>query len=454
MKFALDTACERALTGTEGPSDALPDHGTHSKESLVTDWEKIDSDLTTPTFFAGTYFHDTFAVMRREDPVHWTQGNYPNGFWSLTKYDDVLRLLDDPVLFSIKHGPHLPPDAIPYTEDQLHDLGFDIGIASTDPPYHLKLRAPMNPHFSVPAVAKMRADVEQIVDGIFDEVLPRGRADLVEDLAAQVPVRLFLPMMGVPEEDWAYIRHLTIQLLHPEDPEFKREGEDAAQTTIDAQVEIYDYIYKLVEKRRAQPTDDFTSLIANMRVASGEQLTLRQATVYAMTVIQGGLETTRNAAAVGMYELVKDPAQAKLLRDDSSIVKSAVEEIIRWVTPSKNRARIAMEDTDIFGKPIKKGDWVVGWAVSANRDEEVFGPTANRFDITRTPNKHLGFGDGEHICLGRNVARLEIEVLIKKFAALIDNAALVGEPNWVVSDNTTGFKKLEISFTPRVLAVV
>jgi cytochrome P450 len=219
----------------------------------MTDWDQIDRDLTTPEFFAGTDFHVTFDVMRREDPVHWTKGLYPNGFWSLTSYADVLRLLDDPVLFSIKNGPHLPPEAIPYTDAQLRDLGFDIGIASTDPPYHMTRRAPMNPHFSVPAVAKIRDDVERIVDEIFDGVLPRGEADLVEDLAAQVPVRLFLPMMGVPKEDWAYIRGLTIQLLHPEDPEFQREGEDAVQTTIDAQVEIYDYKCGATRDRRPDP---------------------------------------------------------------------------------------------------------------------------------------------------------------------------------------------------------
>jgi cholest-4-en-3-one 26-monooxygenase len=416
----------------------------------VTDWKRIDDDLTTPNFFAGTDFHETFAVMRREDPVHWTQGKYERGFWSLTRYQEVLELLDDPMTFSIRNGPHLPPEAKEYTDEQLRGLGFDVNIASADPPIHMSRRAPMNPHFSMPKVNRMRGEVEQIVEEIFQEVAPRGEADLVEDLAAQVPVRLFLPMMGIPQQDWAWVRGLTIALLHPEDPEFQHKGEDSTQTMIDAQVELYKYMEEHVERRRKDPQDDFTSIIANMRV-DGELLGLREATVNALTVIQGGLETTRNAAAMGMYELVRDPAQAQLLRDDPAVAKTAVEEIVRWVTPSKNRARIATDDTEIGGKKIKTGDWVVGWAVSANRDEEVFGPTANQFDITRTPNKHLGFGDGQHLCLGRNVARLEIEVLIRRFAEVITDPELIGEPDWVVSDNTTGFKRQGIKFTPKAL---
>jgi cytochrome P450 len=419
----------------------------------VTDLSKIDDDLTTPEFFAGTGFHEAFAVLRREDPVHWTQGRYERGFWSLSRYEDVLRLLDEPELFSIKNGPHLPPEAREFTDEQLRAMGMDVGIASTDPPLHKGRRAPMNPHFSVPAVGKLRGEVAAITEEILAEVAPRGEADIVEDLAAQLPVRLFLPMMGVPREDWKFVRSLTIALLHPEDPEFKREGEDATQTMIDAQQQLYNYMYRLVGKRREQSADDFTSLIANMKVA-GELLDQREATWYCLTVIQGGLETTRNAAAMGMYELIRDPRQAQLLRDDPKLAKSAVEEIVRWVTPSKNRARIATADTDLFGKPVKKGDWVVGWAVSANRDEEVFGPTANQFDITRNPNKHLGFGDAEHMCLGRNVARLELEVLIQRFTEVITDAELLGEPDWVVSDNTTGFKRLGIRFTPKTLAAL
>ncbi|MFV2178574.1 cytochrome P450 [Actinomadura sp. LOL_016] len=419
----------------------------------MTDWEKIDDDLTTPTFFAGTDFHATFATLRREDPVHWTKGNYERGFWSLTRHTDVLRLLDEPELFSIRNGPHLPPEAKEFTGEQLRAMGMDVGIASTDPPRHHSRRIPMNPHFSVPAVRRLRGEVENISEEIFREVAPRGEADIVEDLAAQLPVRLFLPMMGIPKADWRFVRNLTVALLHPEDPEFKRKGEDATQTMVDAQQELYAYMYEHVGRRRADPQDDFTSLIANMKV-DGEPLGQREATWYCLTVVQGGLETTRNAAAMGMYELIRDPRQAQLLREDSTVATTAVEEIIRWVTPSKNRARTATADTDMFGKPMKKGDWVVGWAVSANRDETVFGSTADRFDITRTPNKHLGFGDGVHLCLGRNVARLELEVLIRRFAEVITDAELLGEPDWVVSDNTTGFKRLNIRFTPKALQAV
>jgi cytochrome P450 len=241
-------------------------------------------------------------------------------------------------------------------------------------------------------------------------------------------------------------------MLHPDDPRWgDPNATDYNAMIADAMGELNDYMSHHVLARRGKSGSDFATLIAN-KDYRGKLLSEREAGNMGFTVVAGGLETTRNAAAIAIMELARRPEQAALLQDDK-VAKTAVEEIIRWVTPSKNRLRVATRDLEIGGKRIKQGDWVVGWVVSANRDETVFGPTATEFDITRNPNPHLGFGDGEHICLGRNVARLELRVLLQKLFARFPDLHLAGEPEWVHSTNTTGLTSLPLAFEPRVPAI-
>ncbi|MFV2178561.1 cytochrome P450 [Actinomadura sp. LOL_016] len=414
----------------------------------MTDWDDVDTKLTDPAFFAGPHFHELFTMLRREDPVHWThRGAYSRGYWSLTRYEDCLALLDDPVLFSSSLGTHLPPEGRDLTEEERYKMGYDVQLVVSDPPVHSGKRRPFNKHFSVPAVARMHDACDEIVDQIIAGIAPKGEADVVEDIAAQLPVNLFLTMMGVPREDWDHLRKITLTMLHPQDPEFLEEGADPTQAVLRSSAALYDYAAQLTGSRRGAATDDFTSLIANMKVG-GEPLDERDAGWMTFSVIAGGLETTRNAAAIGIMELMRRPEQARLVAADPAVAKSAVEEIIRWVTPSKNRLRLATADTEIRGQKIRKGDWVVGWIVSANRDEAAF-DDPQTFDVQRTPNKHLGFGDGEHLCLGRNVARLELQVLIQKLFTALPDLQPAGEAEWVASDNTTGLKRLPVRFAPR-----
>ncbi|MGW1547237.1 cytochrome P450 [Streptomyces sp. NPDC002346] len=415
----------------------------------MVDWNDVDAKLTNPAYFAGPHFHELFTLLRREDPVHWTTGSYSRGFWSLTKYEDCLTLLDDPFLFSSAAGTHLPPDGRDLTEEERYKLGYDVQLVVSDPPVHAGKRRPFNKHFSVPAVARMHESCDGIVDDIIAKIAPKGEADVVEDIAAQLPVNLFLSMMGVPEEDWAKLRKITLTMLHPQDPEFLEAGTDPTQAIVNASAALYDYISKHTLARRGNPTDDFASLIANMEVR-GKLLDERDAGWMSFSVVAGGLETTRNAAAIGIMELMQRPDQARLVAQEPAVAKSAVEEVLRWVTPSKNRLRVATADTEIGGKKIKKGDWVVGWIASANRDEDAF-DNPQEFNVLRTPNQHLGFGDGEHMCLGRNVARLELQVLLQKVFQALPDLTPAGEAEWVASDNTTGLKRLPVKFAPQTL---
>ncbi|UOQ57529.1 cytochrome P450 [Leucobacter allii] len=410
----------------------------------------IDAKLVDPAFFAGTEFHAVLKALREEDPVHWTDApGYSRGFWSLTRYEDCLRLLQEPENFSSAAGTHIPPNGRELTEEERYKMGFDVNLVTSDPPEHQERRAPFNPHFSVPAVNKFHEDCDAIIDGILDDIAEKGTAEGVTEISALLPVRLFLNLMAVPEEDWEMVRNITLRMLHPDDPHWgDPHASDHNALIADAMGDLNEYMASHVLSRRGKEGSDFATLIAN-KDYRGTLLPERDAGVMGFTVVAGGLETTRNAAAIAIMELARRPEQAALLQDPK-IAKSAVEEIIRWVTPSKNRLRVATKDLEIGGKQIKKGDWVVGWIVSANRDESVFGPTATEFDITRSPNPHLGFGDGEHICLGRNVARLELRMLIQKLFERFPDLHLSSAPEWVHSTNTSGLTSLPLAFEPRV----
>lgn len=414
----------------------------------MTDFTDIDLRLTNPETFASEDFHDLFTTLRREDPVHLTQGTYSRPYWSVTTHEDNVRLLQDPITFSSQAGAHLPPHGRDLTDQEREKMGFDANLVVMDPPEHDALRQPFNKHFSVPAVANMRQTVEGIVDGIVKDLSERGSADLIADAAAVLPVSLFLNLMEVPREDWEYLTKIALEWGHPQDPTLTN-AKDGNEVVINAMGKIYDYMLPHTLALRGKPVENFAGLIANMKKGD-TPLSEREIGWMAFSMVAGGLETARNAVGVGMLELIRRPHFAAMLTDDK-VAKSATEEVLRWSTPSKNRLRLATADTELGGKKIAKGDWLVGWIVSGNRDEAVF-DQPQEFDILRTPNKHLGYGDGIHMCLGRNLARLEIQVLLQKLFAAFPDMELTGDADWIVSDNSTGLRKLPVVFEPRKLA--
>ncbi|MGN7860874.1 cytochrome P450 [Microbacterium sp. 22303] len=416
------------------------------------DTREIDSKLTSAEFFADPSFHETFAYLRSNDPVHWTDGDYARGFWSVTRHEDCKAILGDPETFSSQRGTHLPVEGTDLSEEEKRTLGFDAMLPFNDAPRHPTLRRPVNKHFTVPSVARMRTDIEKIVDDILDGIAEAGECDLMIDVVAEMPARLFLGMFNVPNEHWRQVRTWTMSMMHPNDPAYQLPGKTPEETWRTSMLDLHKFLVGLAEERRANPLDnDFASVIAHMEV-DGELLDLRQVGWYYFQIIGGGLETTRNAGVIGLRELMYRPEQAQFLRDNPDRIPAAVEEIVRWVTPSKNRLRVATQDTEIGGKQIRKGDWVVAWIVSGNRDDSVFG-NGDVFDTQREHNPHLGFGDGVHMCLGRNVARLELRILLDKFLNRFPDYSENGPVSWVADNNTTALKSLPVKFTPESAAV-
>lgn len=415
--------------------------GTRVSES---DWHQVDRDLSNPEFFADPSIHETFDLMRREDPVHWTANHDKHPFWSITRYEDMAEVMRSPEQFSSRGGTSLPAGGMPATDQEKAQRGFDGDIVTMDPPVHPRFRRPFNPHFSVPSAKRLQGEIDRISDALLDAIAPRGTAEIVEDVASRLPSELFFPLMGIDPADWSRLRRLTSGAQLADDESFQTEG-GASETVLRSQTELFNYMKDLVRERRIRPRDDFTSTVGAMLV-DGEPMVDHVAARTAMGVLVGGLETTRNALAVGLFALMRHPDQADQLRADPSLGRDATEEILRWVTPSRNRLRIVNDDMEFRGKRLRAGDWVVLWTLAANRDERAF-PDPHRFDITRPRGEHLSFGAGVHVCLGRHVARLEISTLITKFVSRFADARVVGDVDWIASQGVTGLKRLDVQFT-------
>jgi cholest-4-en-3-one 26-monooxygenase len=354
-------------------------------------------------------------------------------------------VLEDPVLFSSTGGTNMPIDGRELSPEDRIALGYDVQIAAIDPPVHGVKRRPFNKHFTVPAAERLRETIAAIVEDILVKLSAKDELDLVSDIAAPLPQHLFLAMLGVPQKDWEYLRNLANARRSAQD-QAVRDGSDAKTTHLSHSQELYRYVEQHTMKRRGAAEDDFASLIANMEVG-GSLLGRRDAGWMTFALVAGGLETTRNAAAVGIAELMRRPRDAAAIHDPQ-IAKTAVEEVLRWATPTKNKLRVATRDTEIRGRKIAKGDWVVPWLSSANRDPDVFEDPDN-FDIYRDPNPHLTFGFGEHHCLGRNIARLELQLLLPMLFAAFPNLAPAGPIEWAASDFTTEIKRLPLQLNRR-----
>ena len=411
------------------------------------DTRELDHNITTSSYFATSRFHDDFTRLRHEDPVHWTQGNAVKPFWSITRYDDCVKVLDDPHRFSSAYGGIMPLTATEPTPEERLALGFDALPTFLDPPVHLGRRQPFNKHFAAPAMGRMRSRIQSVIDDLVGAVLPRGECDIVADLVGPLPALLVCEMMGVPRDDWDRIRYYCEAFMGAQDPKFQIDG-DKLKTQRAMLQSLFNYMLELAMKRRIAPADDFSSVIANMTYANGEQLDERDVGWWSFSLVVAGLETTRGALSAGLLGLMQQPEQAARLRADPALAPSAAEEIVRWVCPSKQKFRIATRDVELRGKLIREGDWVVPWLVSANWDETVFA-NPGKIDVGRNPNPHIGFGSGPHSCLGRHLARLEMQLMLLAVMQLMPDMEVTGGYSWLQSDNSSGLTTLPVRFSPR-----
>jgi cytochrome P450 len=402
-----------------------------------------DDHLTDPDFFAAGDPHALWKRLRAEDPVHWTMGRLSFGFWSVTRHADVLAVYCDAETFSSQLNTNVLPASVE-TEAGMHEGGGEM-MSMSDDPLHGAMRKALNRLFLPGAVARFEERGRRLVDQVIDQVGPRGQCDLMTDIALKMPIEFIFEMMQIPAEDWQELVQLSNALTSYEDPEFRLSG-SPLESKQRGFARLFAYTLRLALERRQAPGDDLLSVLGTARLDS-RQLTERQLGSNGILFLSGGFETTGNAIAGGMLELIKNREQRERLRDNPALMRTAVEEILRWTSPVTHNLRTATRDTELRGQRIRKGDRVALWTASANRDEEAF-PDADRFDVGRTPNEHLTFGRGRHFCLGAHLARLEIRLTIERLLERIPDLELKGPVERVCSNMVAGPKHVPVRFTP------
>jgi cholest-4-en-3-one 26-monooxygenase len=402
-----------------------------------------DINLADPDLFACGIPYDAFRLLRAEAPVHWNEGTaeFP-GFWSITRYDDIVAVSRDTATFSSARGITMMVDP----ENPSPASGPGKMLITMDPPRHVRLRRLVSKGFTPRMVAQLEPHIRAITTGILDAVAARGACDFVTDVAARLPLAVICEMMGVPRPEWTRMFELTNMVLGADDPEYQAEQGDRLATANQGQREMFGRFAALLAERRRARREDLVSVLAEAEV-DGERLTDEEILYFAYLLILAGNETTRNAISGGLLAFFEHPDQRARLAADPSLMPLAVEEIVRWTSPVLHMARSVTRDTELHGQPIRAGQKVILWYPSANRDETVF-PDPDRFDVGRDPNEHIAFGIGEHFCLGAGLARLEIRVMFEELFRRLPDIAPAGPPERLRSTFIGGIKHLPVRYTP------
>ena len=400
-----------------------------------------DVNLTDPDIFQRGTPHEMFKLLRHEAPVFW-HSEPSGGFWVISKYADLREVSKNPMLFSSERQGALLRDP------PAHDLPFVQSIMlNMDPPRHRQYRGLVNKAFSARMISNLHGRVREMVKRIINGVIERGECDFVEDVAALLPLEVICEMMGVPHEDRRSVYEIGNRMVGFDDPDLQLDGKPApASDGQAAAAEMFMYASKLLDKARTHPSDDLATALVNAELDC-HRLSDTDFNFFFLLLVIAGNETTRTVTTNGMLALIEHPDQLSDLRNDISILPSAVEEILRYAPAVHNFRRTVTAETVLRGQQLKANDKLTVWYPSANRDEDVF-PHPDRFDVRRHPNDHLAFGIGEHFCLGANLARLELNEIFRGIVTRIDDVELAAPPRRLRSTFINGVKEMRIRFRP------
>ena len=399
-------------------------------------------DLTDLDNFANGFPHDLFEVHRREAPVYWHEptAHTPDGegFWSVATYAETLRVLKEPETYSSERGgERLSGGTL------LQDLPIaGIVLNMMDGTRHARIRRLVSTGVTPRTIGRLESELRRRTRALFARVADGTAFDFLHDVAAELPMQAICILLGVPEKD----RHeLFACIEHAFD---FRGGREAFETTAEsaaAHARMYEYGLALIAAKRERPTDDMLSVVVHATLDDVDPPTLSDGELYGFfnLLFAAGSETTRNAIAGGLLALIERPAQLASVRSDPQTVTTAIEEMLRWTTPSPSKRRTATRHTELGGCAIRPGDKVLFWEGSANRDERVFADSME-FDVRREPNPHLAFGHGVHFCLGGNLARLEMRVVFEELFASFAQYELAGPVEWTRSNRHTGIRHLPL----------
>ncbi len=395
---------------------AMADHPTHP-----------DIDLVAGEFY-GNDPHEHFTWMRANAPVYFDE---KNGVWGIAKYDDLRAVAKDPVTFSNAGGirPNFGPLAM---------------MIDMDDPDHMRRRKLVNKGFTPRQVRDLEPKIEAACDEIIDAVCEKGECDLVRDIAAPLPMIMIGDALGVAPKDRADLLEWSDDMVSSQS---NAASEEALLKAADAFANYTAHCLSVIEDRRTKsPSDDLMSILVHAEV-DGDRLDDDELIHESLLILVGGDETTRHVISGGMEQLIRHPDQREKLADRPELLTSAIEEMLRWVTPIKNMARTATRDVEFQGQQISEGQKLLLLYPSANRDEDVF-DDPQHFDIERTPNDHVAFGFGTHFCLGASLARLELRVMIERLLTRLPDLEIAGDTPLRPANFVSGFETMPVRFRP------
>ena len=411
----------------------------------------MDIDLTDLDNFSNGFPHHIFTLLRREAPV-WFHPPTPHtpggeGFWVLTRHADISAVSADAATFSSETGGQRDGGGT-LIEDLPLGLAAGVLLNMMNEPRHRRFRALFTGSVSPSSLRALEAELRQRADAILDAVAERGACDFLVDVAAELPLQAIARLLGVPQEDRHRLFRWANATLDYDDRNLGGFSEKVAA----ANQEMFAYGGNLLAEKGRNPTDDLLSITATSKIegdaGAPEPLSEIEQRMFFNLMIAAGSETTRNTLAVGLMALIEHPEQWQALERDRSLMPGAVEEVLRWASSTPYNRRTVTRDIEMRGQQLRAGDKVVLWWASANRDEDVF-EDPFRFDIRRSPNPHLAFGHGSHFCLGANLARLEIrlvlDAILHRFAAI----ELAGPMEWTRSNKHTGVRHMPVRLLRR-----
>ncbi|HEY0519833.1 MAG TPA: cytochrome P450 [Ilumatobacteraceae bacterium] len=422
--------------------------------ATLVDLGAANADITDPDAYVDGVPHATFQRLRDHDPVSWwPEHDGGKGFWAVTRYDDLLHVSRNVDTFSSAQG-------ITLEEMDVEDFEARRNMLEYDPPQHTRYRRLVSKPFSRREVYAYENAIRILARAVVHDALAHGAEfDFVERIAKQLPMRMLGALLGVPDDDGAWLVERGDALLGNFDPEFTQHPVDLSDTDefksipfrSPAALDLYRYAERQAEQRRVRPTDDVISDILAPTI-DGDRLSEREFKNFFVLLVSAGNDTTRYTMAAGMKALIEHPTQLAELRDsvvagDTAVMDAAVEEILRWGSVTMHFRRTATRDVTMHDRTIKRGDKVVIWFNSADFDDRQF-PDPFKFDIHRTPNDHVAFGRmSPHLCLGAQLARMELKVLFEELLPRLSDAHLVGPVERLRSNFISGIKRLPIAVT-------
>jgi cytochrome P450 len=412
-------------------------------------------DLLDHDLFAEREPWDVFELLRREAPVYWHDGPEDgDGFWNVTRYDDVVYVLKNARLFSSEAN---GAAQVEWMEPDV--LEARRNFMETDPPRHTAWRRQFARSFTPRAVAEYTDFLRELTVQMLDDAIGRDEVEFVHDIARVIPIRALGHMLGVPDQHLGRLVELGDRMIIDTDPEIAHilAGSPEAEAFkyqpfgSEAAAELCALGRPLIEDRQRCPREDVLSILANMEIDGRALSQVELDNNFALFVVAGN-ETTRQGMALGLLQLIENPWAMAALRDDPSLFPTGIDELIRLASPVWHFRRTATEDTELRGVQIRNGERVVVWFAAACRDPEVF-PEPDRMILTRKRDEHTAFGrGGPHFCLGAHLARLEIAIMMEELVKRVDSVELLAPPRRLRSNFTNGLKELRVRLVPRAPA--